>query len=72
MNERNLEREELRVEKLIKEKDDGTTQTVENPQERLLPRKRKKRWDVTPEEYKKQKECENNKELVKNLHPHLL
>lgn len=65
MNERNLEREELRVEKLIKEKDDGTTQTVENPQERLLPRKRKKRWDVTPEEYKKQKECENNKELVK-------
>lgn len=65
MNERNLEREELRVEKLIKEKDDGTTKTVENPQERLLPRKRKKRWDVTPEEYKKQKECENNKELVK-------
>ena len=65
MNERNLEREELLVEKLIKEKDDGTTQTVENPQERLLPRKRKKRWDMTPEEYKKQKECENNKELVK-------
>ena len=42
MNERNLEREELRVEKLIKEKDDGTTQTVENPQERLLPVKERR------------------------------
>ena len=57
MNERNLEREELRVEKLIKEKDDGTTKTVENPQESYYPVKERKRWDVTPEEYKKQKEC---------------
>ena len=43
------------VEKLIKEKDDGTTQTVENPKRGYYPVKERKRWDVTPEEYKKQK-----------------
>ena len=43
MNERNLEREELRVEKLIKEKDDGTTKTVENPKRGYYPVKEKEK-----------------------------
>lgn len=46
MNERNLEREEIRVGKLIKEKE------AELPNE---SRKRKKRWDVRPEEYNMKK-----------------
>ncbi|RLV96229.1 U2 snRNP component prp10 [Spathaspora sp. JA1] len=46
MQERNLEREEQRVDELIKQPDG-------------IPRKRKKRWDVTPEEYQKQKELDS-------------
>lgn len=50
MNERNLEREEVRVDKLIKENQE-IPQIGESES-----RKRKKRWDITPEEYNKQKE----------------
>ncbi|RCK62887.1 U2 snRNP component prp10 [Candida viswanathii] len=50
MNERNLEREEFRVEKLIKEKQQ------QEPSPLGESRRRKQRWDVTPEEYNKQKE----------------
>lgn len=45
MLERNLEREEARVHKEIEDKE----------KEEIAPRKRKKRWDVTPEEYEQGK-----------------
>ncbi|KAK7680921.1 hypothetical protein QCA50_015971 [Cerrena zonata] len=48
MEQRAFERDEFRVKKLIKEKE------ANGEQAKLLPRKRKKRWDVTPEEWQKQ------------------
>ena len=42
MNERNLEREELRVEKLIKEKDDGTTKPLKTHKRGYYPVKERR------------------------------
>lgn len=52
MEQRELERDEARVRKLVKDKD------ANGELPKLLPRKRKKRWDVTPEEWDER----NNKE----------
>ncbi|EGW35457.1 uncharacterized protein SPAPADRAFT_53713 [Spathaspora passalidarum NRRL Y-27907] len=73
MNERNLEREEKRVDKLIKEKQESetaTTSTTVAPSNE--PRTRKKRWDVTPEEYLKQKADQEEQALVQKTTSDLL
>ncbi|CAI5759349.1 unnamed protein product [Candida verbasci] len=61
MKERDLEREEFNVRKLLKEKES----TGE------LPRKKIKRWDITPEEYEKRQELQISKpptdELVQTI-----
>ncbi|KAG2732822.1 hypothetical protein G9P44_003812 [Scheffersomyces stipitis] len=57
MEQREFEREEVRVKKLIeKKKQDNSLQEPEQ----ILRRKRKRRWDVTPEEYERTNNVDSN------------
>ncbi|KAG7666036.1 uncharacterized protein J8A68_000466 [[Candida] subhashii] len=63
MAERDLEREEKRIDQLIKEKQKEQPQLQQSEVEEPI-RKRKRRWDVTPEEYSKQQEAQQQKQLI--------